>query len=198
MRLILSLLLSFVGVFCFAAKPLSLPAESPAPLPGFGDVAEVRSRIAHSGPHRIEGIWQFPNTGATIAVERISDSSMLPGATAYKMVVVRSENRNIRPGTLMGVLAPSARSEVYDAYIYNSVGRKSRLTAARHFTLTLSEQESRLVFKRVKAKYTLNLWRMLPYMFRFAVRKNDNTGEAPLGCVKVFPTPAVPAEPRYL
>ena len=198
MRSVLCLLLLILALPGAAVKPVSLPKESPAPSAAYSDMGAIRSRIAKSGPHRIEGIWQFPNTGATVAIERTADPGKLPGAVAYNMMVVRSENRNIRPGTLMGVLTPSGRSDTFDAYIYTSPGRKARLTMPKHFTLTLTEKESRLIFKPVKAKYSLNLWRMLPYMFRYAVRKIDNTGEAPMGCIKIFPTPAVPAEPRYL
>ncbi|MDE6264095.1 MAG: hypothetical protein K2M11_03010 [Paramuribaculum sp.] len=198
MRIILSALLSVWACCACALPPVSLPKESPAPLEGYAEVKDIRSRIAELGPHRIEGIWQFPNTGATVAIERVSDRAQLPGATAYDMVVVRSENRTIPPGTIMGKIAPSAKSDVFDAMIYSSAGRKARLTAAKHFTLTLGEGGSRLVFKRVKSKYSFNFWRMLPYMFRYAVRRNDNTGEAPLGCIKIFPEPEIPAEPRYL
>ncbi len=198
MRLILSALLSLWALCAYAVNPIALPKESPAPLDRYADAKESKRRIAELGPHRIEGIWQFPNTGATIAIERAGDRSKLPGATTYNMVVVRSENRTIPPGTIMGKIIPSAKSDVFDAMIYSSAARKARLTAAKHFTLTLGESGSRLVFKRVKAKYSFNFWRMLPYMFRYAVRRNDNTGEAPLGCVKLFPEPEVPAEPRYL
>ncbi|MBD5173309.1 MAG: hypothetical protein HDT08_01545 [Bacteroidales bacterium] len=198
MRLAIAILLNFWCLSLAAESTVSLPAESPAPQSGFADTKAVRTRIADSGPHRIEGIWQFPGSGATVAIERITDRSKLPGAVTYNMVVVRSENRTIKPGTLMGVLAPTAKSNTYDAAIYTSAGRKARLTAPKHFTLTLGEENSRLIFKRVKSKYSLNLWRILPYMFRYAVRQNNNTGEAPVGCIKIFPLPDAPSEPRYL
>ncbi|MDE6652472.1 MAG: hypothetical protein K2K08_08735 [Paramuribaculum sp.] len=195
---ILCLILFLIALPVYAVNPVSLPKESPEPNAAYSDMGAIRSRITNSGPHRIEGIWQFPGSGATVAIERIADRTKLPGANTYNMVVVRSDNRNIKPGTLMGVLAPSAKSNIYDAVIYTSPGRKARLTMPKHFTLTLSEQDSRLIFKQVKSKYSLNLWRMLPYMFRYVVRTNENTGKAPLGCIKIFPSPAIPTEPRYL
>lgn len=198
MRAAIALLLFFSTLTLSAASDVSLPRESPAPYEGYTDIRTVKARIAESGPHRIEGIWQFPGSGATVAIERTQDRSKLPGATTYSIVVIRSENRTVKPGTLMGELVPTAKSNTFDAMIYTSAGRKARLTAPKHFTLTLGEQDSRLIFKPVKPKYSINLWRMLPYMFRYVVRKNENTGEAPAGCVKIFPTPAVPAEPRYL
>lgn len=198
MRRLVSLLI--LTVFAVQTKALAvspLPAVSPAPLPGYSDRTEVQKRIASSGPHRIEGIWRFAESGATIAIER-EEGGDAHGAVAYRMTVIRSDNRSIRPGTLMGIITPSAKSDVFDANIYTSSRRNSSLDAPKRFTLTLAEQGSRLVFARVKSKYSLNLWRMLPYMFRYAVRRNDRTGEAPYGCIKVFPAPAVPAEPRYL
>ena len=101
MRLILSALLSVWACCVCAVTPVSLPKESPATLEGYAEIKDIRSRITELGPHRIEGIWQFPNTGATVAIERVSARAQLAGATAYNMVVVRSENRTIPPGTIM-------------------------------------------------------------------------------------------------
>lgn len=198
MHRLLSLLILAVCMVADVYGETALPATSPAPLPGYNDRAAVQKRIAASGPHRIEGIWQFPETGSTIAIERADDSRALQGAVTYRVIVMRSDNRSIRPGTFMGIITPSVKRDVFDASIYTSSHRNSSLDTPRRFTLTLAEKGDRLVFSRVKSKYSLNLWRILPYMFRYAVRRNNNTGEAPQGCVKIYPAPAVPAEPRYL
>lgn len=198
MRRLLSLLILAVGMATAVYGETALPATSPAPLPGYNDRTVVQKRIAASGPHRIEGIWRFPETGSTVAIEREDNNRAHPGAVTYRMIVMRSDNRSIRPGTFMGIITPSVKSDVFDASIYTSSHRNSSLDSPRRFTLTLAEKGDRLVFSRVKSKFSLNLWRILPYMFRYAVRRNNNTGEAPEGCVKIFPAPAVPAEPRYL
>lgn len=199
MRLILSLIAAITtSLAALATGEIKLPSSSPAPLGGFDRMEEVTARIAESGPHRIEGVWRFPDSGTTVAIERVNAAGALPGATTYRMVVVRSANRSIRPGTLIGILAPSAKSEVFDARMYTSSLLAGRLNSPKRFSITLSENNTHLVFKQVKSKYSFNFWRMLPYMFRYSVRSNANTGKAPQGCVKVFPEPEIPLEPRYL
>ena len=198
MRILLSLLCALCAITALCDDNLRLPPISATPLDGYCDINAVKKRLAESGPHRIEGVWQFPQNGTTVAIERHNSAGSLPGSLLYRMTVVRSANRAIRPGTVMGVLCPSAGSNVYDARIYTSSRLAGKLDSPKHFTLTLTESDTHLVFKPVKSKYSFNLWRMLPYMFRYSVRTNTNTGEAPRGCVRLFPEPEIPLAPRYL
>lgn len=202
MRIILPLLLLLACSLCAAAQAShtapKLPSVSAAPLDGYSRTADIERRLTEAGPHRIEGLWRIAQSGTTLAIERKKDIGSLPGAEQYQMVIVHSANRAIRPGTVMGLLTVSAKSNVYDASIYTSAQLAGRLSSPKRFTITLAEEDTRLVFKQVKSKYSFNFWRMLPYMFRYSVRTNSNTGEAPFGCVRIFPAPALPSEPRYL
>lgn len=50
---------------------------------------------------------------------------------------------------------------------------------------------------RHRSAFSVNLWRTLPYMWRYVVRKNRS---APTyhGCVRIYPAPVPPLQPIYL
>lgn len=173
-------------------------------LPVVSEVVEgytreaAERRIAEAGPHRIEGIWQFTADGVTVAVERVEPVQSVPGNYNYRMILIRSANRALRPGTVMGYLSATAHPSTFDARLYTSE-KGRRLTRPTRFTLKLTDDESRMSFLEHKTSVKLNLWRMLPYMFRHTVRTRVNEQARDLhGCMRLFPDPAVPPEPRYL
>lgn len=190
--LALTVLLSSIG--CIAkTKAERLPFTSPV-LPGYNDTDSIERRIIDRGPHRIEGIWQFQADGSSIVIER---EERLEGLS-YRMVVLRSSNRLLRPGTLIGNLIPTGKSDVYDASIYSTDADGGKLRLPKNYLLTLGEGESRLIFKKQKSKYAVNLWRLIPYMWRGVIRVRPTGDESQEGCVKIFPNPDKPVEPRYL
>lgn len=174
----------------------SLPFTSPV-IGGYSAVDSIEKRISASGPHRIEGLWQFQADGSTIAIEREEKKTNDVGLS-YRMVVVRSSNRLLRPGTLIGTIVPSGKGDVFEAKIYSTDADGGKLRNPKSYTLSLTDESSRLIFKKVKSRYIINLWRMLPYMWRGTMRLRDTGGEAPNGCVKIFPVSSHAAEPRYL
>lgn len=100
----------------------SMPKKSEV-ISGFS-ISTLKSRMATAPLHHIEGIWQFTDNGATVAIERhrsadrTSHSSILHG---YRIILITSPNRALRPGTVMGYIAPTAKSGQYTASIYSSV-----------------------------------------------------------------------------
>ncbi len=160
----------------------------------------VEKRIIESGPHHIEGIWQMTTDGATIVIERTDDydPSSVDAINLYRMVILKSPNRSLRPGTVMGYISPAAKSGTYAGRIYTSQHNGSKLSSPKDFTIALSDADSRMSITRLRSKYSLNLWRMLPYMFRYSVKRNSNSNAATQGCRKIFPAPALPSEPIYL
>lgn len=193
----LSLLLSVILLSAFSAAG-ALPCGESSVASGYSDEDSVVRRLSISPLHRVEGIWRFPGSGATVVIERVTGGASLPDAVTYRMVVLRSENASIRPGTVMGYLEPSADSNKFSGKLFTHSGEPGVLSRAKRFTLKLVESGSRFTLTAVKSKYSVNLWRLLPYMFRYSVRENRSRGEAPQGCVKVFPVPEIPAEPVYL
>lgn len=177
-----------------------LPARSYM-VDGYDNPDSVRTRMRGRALHRIEGIWSFPSDGASIAIERHSDRSVLGGDDArhYRMVVLRSPCRSLRPGTVMGYLSATAKPGIYAAEIYTAGDGGPVLRRPKRFTLTLID-DAYLTFRQHSRKLKVNLWRLIPYMSRVSMRLNDSDAPADLdGCTRVFPRPlSGPVEPRYL
>lgn len=185
----------------YARHPaVSLPATSDI-LDGYDDTDSVKHRLIASGLHHVEGIWQYPDDGAVIVIER--DNRATVGCPLrYNMVVLKSPRRSIAPGTLMGKLAPTAKKDTYAASIYSTTLGTRQLTASRHYTATLSEGSRLMLQPKHGIRLRLNAWRMIPYLSNMiSVRVQPQTSQPDNldGCIKIFPTPLRPANgPRYL
>lgn len=149
--------------------------------------------------HHIEGIWKFPATGSEVAIVRSNPDINNPTASVnlYHIILFTSDSRAIRPGTIMGFITPSSTQGEYDARIYtSSVG--STLIMPKTFALTLAENDTSLRFKQKKSTFSINLWRLLPYLWRYTIHPNTSTDTQTDGCIRIFPEPPVPREPIYL
>jgi len=176
--------------------------ENSAIVTGYTHPDSVTDRLAELPLHAIEGMWRFATEGSLMAIERCSETTAgdnEAGVTIYRMVIVRAVDLTLRPGTVMGYLTPTAKRGVYDARIYT--GRRmdgTALNSPKTFTLTLNDADSRLAISRYGSTLRFNWWKLLPYMYRHIfTRKDKNPGEIN-GCIRIFPYPAIPAEPRYL
>lgn len=170
--------------------PDSLMAPADMSLPA------VTARMGASALHRVEGVWKFPADGGTMAIERVE----LPdGGTEYVMAVVGAGNRQLLPGTVIGRLQPTAKRDMFMARIFTGIAPDGlTLTSPKTFTVKLADSDSRLELQHVRKGVRLNWWRLLPYMFRRFVSEVDDTPRNLDGCVRVYPAPAIPHEPRYL
>lgn len=198
LRIILqTLLLLFSGIAVASDNFVDeLPAKSEV-IPDFSRT-QLQARLSEMALHHIEGIWMFTGTGTTIAIERVyrNERAYSTSFTGYSIVVVSSPNRALRPGTIMGYVSPSAKDGVYDARVYTkSIG--STLILPRRFTLKIDGNESRLAFQQRKSAYGFNILRMLPYLWRSPIYRNHQS-ETSEGCVRIYPEPVPPIEPRYL
>lgn len=168
---------------------------------GYASETQIKKRMEQAPLHSVEGIWQFPSTGAVVAVERDEARDKGGLAVRYRMVVVRSPQRTLRPGTVMGLLAPTAKKNVYAAEIYTASDGGSRLRSPRSFTLTLTD-DARLSFVRNSGlKVYTNIFRMIPYLSRvsFRIYRQQHSSRDLDGCLRLYPMPASgPINPVYL
>ncbi len=159
----------------------TLPTESVV-LDGYmSDGIEERMDIEASSP--IEDVWKLVATGGLIAVERVeSRGADVGSADCYRMVVLRAPDRAVRPGTVMGYLQPTAAGGTYEAKIYTDTDGDGTLRGAKSFRVVVSEDA--MQFYRVRSGLSVNIFRLLPYMFRRAVdyRPDDHNGLD--GCVR--------------
>lgn len=197
---------TFVTAIIIAVTALCPRAEKKIidGLPKFSETisgfsrAEAVDRLKESDLHHIEGIWQFPATGVEVAIMRTDDrhSDKESRITSYRIIILYSPNRSLRPGTVMGLVTPAPKRGEYDARIYTrSVG--TSLTMPKRFTLTLDNDDGALSFKQHKSAFSVNLWRLLPYLWRYSVHANQQD-KSTEGCIRVYPAPLLPREPVYL
>lgn len=179
------LCLSLAASQLLAASPRrwieSLPSASEVIDGYMCDGVEERIAIAASNP--IEDVWKLVATGGLIAVERMESHGADVGLTdCYRMIVLRSPDRAIKPGTVMGYLQPTAANGTYEARIYTDTDGNGTLTDAKSFRIVVTEDA--MQFYRVRSGLSVNIFRMLPYMFRRAVdyRPDDHNGLD--GCVR--------------
>lgn len=179
----------------------SVPDRSQT-ITGYDNPDSIAARLGELPLHAVEGLWRFASEGSLMAIER--QTARTTGeyeaeATVYRMVIVRAADMALRPGTVMGYLTPTAKRGVYDARIYTSrLDSGTALTSPKSFTLTLTDEDSRLSISDYGSSLRFNWWRLLPYMYRYLFTRREKSPGAIQGCLRVFPQPAVPPEPRYL
>lgn len=186
-RRLLTLLLTLVAAISAQARyPLRQALdESDRHFPMF-DRFNARSHFDDIQPDRIEGIWRLTSDDdARFAIIRH------PRLNCYLMITVDATNRLIMPGTLMGALAPTAKKDVYDAEIYTSTSG-SALSRPKPFVLTLNPLQNALIFEDGSTKTKINLWRLIPYMYRFTVSRHNQRPDNLDGALRIYPLPDHP------
>lgn len=164
-RLLISAMLSGAVLPIFAKRYIdTLPAESRI-VEGYSNQDSVTQRLAELPLVSAEGIWQLTSDGGVVAIER--DKNALHGdgdrVMALRMVVISSPNRAVRPGTVLGHLAPTADAEIYEAKIYTSMAEGGKLRNAK--TFRLKAERDALQFHRERKGLTVRWTRILPFMF---------------------------------
>lgn len=139
----------------------------------------------------VEGVWRISGSEGTFAV--VAD----PETIFYKIILVDSPDRSLTPGTLIGAMTALGRKNSFDARIFTSeVG--GLLSSPKRFTVSLAD-DGRLIIVPVTDRLKVNLWRLLPYMFRNSVKHVNDRPKNLDGALRIYPEPAVPPESsRYL
>lgn len=200
-RVVLLFAVMIVALLSEAANPISDSfldeiAVSSERVEGYTQEKAERY-LATSAIHRIEGIWQFTASAVTVVIERFRSDEVPDDAVCYRMVLLRASDRTVVPGSVMGYLAPTAKSDVYDARLYTDFDGFGFLSAKR-FTITMNE-DTRLSFKPEKKGVKFNFYRLLPRSLRIGISTQDTRDASLDGCVRVFPVAADGMiEPIYL
>lgn len=177
-----------------AARVLEATA---ATADGYTDIDSVEARMAARPLLPLEGVWELTTDGAAIAIERM-DGICRDHTSAYRITVISMPDRSIPPGTVMGVATETADRRKFDARIYTrSTGE--RLSSPADFIISLDNDNSRLSMSHYRRGLKVNLWRMVPYMFRYSVGLRDERPRDLDGMVKTYPRQRSTATfPRYL
>lgn len=184
-----------------AAGP-DLP-DTPLILPGYSVPDSVTARLSRLPLDAIEGLWQYTDEGSLIAV--VARHRRLPSVRKaditgiYDVIVVNSADRAIRPGTIVGTIVRAGRRASYQARFYSKISRGTpTLGGHRDFTINLDPDGAYLTFKPRNGRFSINLLAiLLPPGYRYTVRQSPSN-RPDRGCVRIFPLPDLPVEPRYL
>ena len=194
-----------ITAIIITATYLLAPAQTVDMMPTQSEVLEgyekdsVIARMKQSPLHNIEGVWQFVNDGAIVAIERFDPKNVAGNQSYYyRMVIIKSPMRAIETGTVMGYIVPTAKRNIYDAKIYTSGGLEGILSIPKTFTLNLSD-DNYLTFNEYKTEIKINLWRWVPYIYRVGLSIKNTRPDGLDGCIRLFPTTnSKPLNPRYL
>lgn len=147
---------------------------------GRSTLARVCSMVDDGGGDPIEGVWRIAGDGAVFAV--------LPGegGDTFRLVIVDSPDMSVLPMTEFGTARRTAVAGRYDACMSASLTSGAAVRRDRNLIISLSD-DGRLIFEPYKKGLKLNLWRMLPYMFRFSVAAQDTRPSDIDGAVRLYP-----------
>lgn len=202
MRLVAGLLaVILLSSTASAALPKGLDAATPSHggvIAGYSPDS-VRRVLATMPLHAIEGIWQWADIDTRVAIVRPGSTPASLPATLYTMTVVHASDPSLRPGTVMGYIATTAKRDQYDARIYTAVSAADGTPYhPAKYILELNDAESRISFRPYGSKMRFNWWRLLPYRFRGLFTRDTRTDGDVSGLLRIYPQPQRPHHPVYL
>ncbi len=147
---------------------------------GRSTLARVCAMVDDGGGDPLEGVWRIAGDGAVFAV--------LPGegGDTFRLVIVDSPDMSVLPMTEFGTARRTAVAGRYDARLSASLTSVAPVRHDRSLVISLSD-DGRLIFEPYKKGLKLNLWRVLPYMFRFSVAAQDTRPSDIDGAVRLYP-----------
>lgn len=200
MRGAIACLMLMAALWVGAVKPVS-PAAGDFAMPqasdcksGYSDADSVMNRLNAHTLHALEGVWQFPGDGGTIAIERMG----VGGGLVFDLRAVAAANRRIPPGTLIGRIAATADPDIFQGHIFSSIRKDGSLAKPVEVTISLNRADASFKIRPIKKKWRFNLYRLIPYMFRMGVSRTDDTPTDLSGCVRICPPSPVPLIPVSL
>lgn len=196
LRITTLILAALIAVTTHAARPLvRVPATSPVSQ-GYGLVDSVSAKMSLRSLDPIEGIWELTSDGAVVAIER-EPATTRGATTTYRITAISMPDRSVAPGTLMGRAASTANARKFDSLIYTNV-TDGKLRSPAGFIITISDDD-RLSLFHYRQGVKFNLWRMVPYMFRYSVSTIDERPKGIDGMVRLYPqSKKTTSFPRHL
>ncbi len=131
------------------------------------------------------GVWRQMPAGAIFEVAPIAGRQ-----GEYTMSLLTSDDLTILPGTHFGTMRATAEPGIYDAELFldpKNAGTQRNNRKKRRFTISVDLHAARMHFKEYKSRFTVSLWRLFPYLFRFSVKYEDTRPEGLDGAVRIAP-----------
>ena len=132
----------------------------------------------------IEGVW-MTSAGAYIAISA-------NGINTYTMTILHSPDLSILPGTIMGSAHLSGKVGMYDASIFRNFTPDGKGHHSQQLAITVDVSTGMMRFDPYKQGWRINLRRLIPYLFRVTVQREDTRPDGLEGAMRIFP-PAPPS-----
>lgn len=127
----------------------------------------------------IEGVWQFPADGATIAI--VMDTS-----TTFDIFLLDSPRLDVKPGTLVGSAIMSPKKNYYDGELKpRNLGNKLKL-GKQSVTFTVNDGGT-LTIRPYSDGYKMSLRRWFSYFFKISIMKENGRPKDLDGARRVYP-----------
>lgn len=152
--------------------------------------AELREAIIASGDP-IAGLYSSSAGDGLVAV--------VPHDDRYRILVAEGAVPAIRPATEMGWFRPTGEKGVFVGELFTKL-EGTTLTTPKKFSFKTSDG-SRILIVPKRGKLKIQLWKLLPYMFRAPLTVDRHADSAPSeGLLRVWPQSpsAPPTTPRAL
>lgn len=167
----------------------TLPPTSPV-AGGWCNTDSVKEAISAMPHDNITGLWSIPGDGTEIAVTEGREGT-------YELTFLSPTLHAIVPGTLLGILAPTASPGHYRATLYTDRQRRTLVSPAS-FDVTLND-DRHLTFEERKTRVKVSVYPRLTSLFgiRLSVSTPGNLND---GLVRIYPTDTdtPPSKPMYL
>lgn len=111
------------------------------------------------------------------------------GINSYEMTVIHTPDLSITPGTVMGSAHISGKMSMYDASIFRDFTADGKGHRPQRLAITVDISTGMMRFDPYKQGWRVNLRRLIPYLFRFSVQREDTRPDGLEGAMRIYPTP---------
>lgn len=132
-----------------------------------------------------EGIWQMAGDGAVFVVtaDRVHTGIL-------QMEVLLSPDFTVAPHTSFGTLRPGAKPGCYTAELRLRKGFMMRKLRPGHTTrAAVTFTGGTAAFEPFKAEWSVDLLRLLPYLWRSPLRRNETNNADRMAAQRIAPEP---------
>lgn len=130
----------------------------------------------------VEGVWKWPDDGATMLICRRTP-------TSFTITILDSPRPGVRPGTKIGQLISAPQRGEYDCHIDPSALGTGK-ARGKDCRVTLVEGD-RLMFSPYRRNDSFSLRRLVPYLLRVGF-SSSNRPTTLDGARRIYPPPVIP------
>ncbi len=146
------------------------------------DADSIRTALDGRVLDPIEGVWQFPDDGATLLILRAS-------ATTFDIIMLDSPRLDVPPGINIGSAAVTPTLRTYDAKLDNkALGDNKLKKSTTSITVT---DDGVLRFKPYSQGWSMSIKRWIPYFLRITFRE-DSKPDGLTGATRIYPPKFTP------